>query len=229
MSLKQKFDAVLFDMDGVIVDSEPIYQEFERATYDRYDIPVTEEFIMVSVGRPTLEWWTEVEDTYHRGIDPVKTTQDEEDYYIHFIESGRVAGRVMPGITDTFRKLNDLGLKMAVATGSPKEAIGPVLSCADPDGIIEIGISSTEVEKGKPEPDIFLEAARRLGVDPARCLVIEDSYNGLLAAKAAGMTSVAYLSHPEGMDTSCADYSIEHHPELFEIGLFEDAADESKE
>ena len=90
------------------------------------------------------------------------------------------------------RRLAESGLRLAVASSSNRELIDAVLRRLELADLFAVTVSSEEVARGKPAPDVYLEAARRLGVDPARCVAIEDSASGIRAAHAAGMRVIAY-------------------------------------
>lgn len=100
----------------------------------------------------------------------------------------------IPGAVDAARRVAD-AYPVAIASSAHRAVIGAALEATGLAPIFEVVVSSDDVEHGKPAPDVYLEAARRLGTDPARCLVIEDSLNGVRAAKAAGMTVVLVPNH----------------------------------
>jgi HAD superfamily hydrolase (TIGR01509 family) len=99
---------------------------------------------------------------------------------------------VVPGALDAVRRLHDDGLRLGLASSSNREVIDAVLRRLALDELFEVTVSSEEVARGKPAPDVYLEAARRLGVDPTRCAAVEDSASGIRAAHAAGMRVIAY-------------------------------------
>jgi HAD superfamily hydrolase (TIGR01509 family) len=99
---------------------------------------------------------------------------------------------VVPGAVDAVRRLAAEGLRLALASSSNRELIDAVLLRLRLSALFEATVSSEEVARGKPAPDVYLEAARRLGLDPTRCVAIEDSASGIRAAHAAGMRVIAY-------------------------------------
>jgi HAD superfamily hydrolase (TIGR01509 family) len=99
---------------------------------------------------------------------------------------------VVPGAVKAVQRLAAAGLRLALASSSNRELIDAVLRRLDLASVFEVTVSSEEVARGKPAPDVYLEAARRLGVPAARCVAIEDSASGIRAAHAAGMRVVAY-------------------------------------
>ncbi len=207
-------------MDGVLIDSEPVYQEYEKSIYRKYGIPITQDLLTRALGRQMIEWWEEIKETYHLDqMDPEEITKEEILYYKDFVNSERAKERMMPHITDLIRILHEKGYKMALATGSVLEEAKVVLNMADPDGCVDVALSSESVAHGKPAPDIFLEAARLLQVDPEDCLVVEDSDQGMLAAKRAGMTVVGYQPNPE-IQAPHAEFRITDHLDLLDLPFF---------
>jgi HAD superfamily hydrolase (TIGR01509 family) len=99
---------------------------------------------------------------------------------------------VVPGAVEAVRRLAGDGYRLAVASSSNRELIDAVLRRLELESVFEVTVSSEEVARGKPAPDVYLEAARRLGVDATRCVAIEDSASGIRAAHAAGMRVIAY-------------------------------------
>jgi len=181
-----RFAAVLFDMDGVLVDSEPHWQAFWR-----------EEVFSGANGEPGLEEVTgrnyresiaELHGTYglEGGPEPYVRAFDEA--------SGRVYGEevtLTPAVRGLFRALRERGLKVAIVSSSPTAWIEQVVERfgLEPDAIV----SAEDIDgPGKPAPGIYEHAAERLGVEPADCLVVEDSEHGISAASAAGCTVVRF-------------------------------------
>jgi HAD superfamily hydrolase (TIGR01509 family) len=99
---------------------------------------------------------------------------------------------VIPGAPEAVRRLSDAGLRLALASSSNRELIDAVLHRLDLASSFAVTVSSEEVARGKPAPDVYLEAARRLGVGPSRCAAVEDSASGIRAARGAGMRVLAY-------------------------------------
>jgi HAD superfamily hydrolase (TIGR01509 family) len=108
-------------------------------------------------------------------------------YLEHLLALIRERPRPMPGVPDVLARLRGAGYRLALASSAEPEVIAANVATIDLAPFFETMVSGAEVARGKPAPDVFVETARRLGLAPARCLVVEDSRNGLLAAKAAGM------------------------------------------
>ncbi len=185
--------AIVFDMDGVLIDTEPIWEEVRReyiAELDGRWLPDTQDRFM---GMSTAEW---SEYTSEDLLDGRRTPDEVAEDVI-----SRMAARyaehlpLMPDAVDTVRRLS-ADYTLGLASSSPRRLIDVVLDHMGVTELFAATVSTEEVERGKPAPDGYLEAAARLGIDPGLCVAIEDSSNGLRAAHAAGMTVIA-VPHPK--------------------------------
>ncbi|MGW2201692.1 HAD family hydrolase [Streptomyces sp. NPDC001774] len=182
--------SVIFDLDGTLVDSEPNYYEATRRTLTAFagatDFDWERHTRFIGIGtRETLEILAE-----RYGIDAdVDTLLDATNR--SYLDLARASTPVYPEMRTFVERLHAAGVPMAVASGSSRAAIEAVLAGTGLDAFLTTLVSAEEVGRGKPEPDVFLEAARRLGAEPARCVVFEDAAPGALAARAAGMRCVA--------------------------------------
>ncbi|MGA5423333.1 HAD family hydrolase [Streptomyces lavendulocolor] len=181
--------AVLFDLDGTLVDSEPNYYEAGRRLLARYgvtDFGWERHTDFIGIGtRETLEA-LKVEYGLDAPIEELLAGKNR-----HYLELARAATEVFPEMRAFVERLHAEGVPMAVASGSSRAAIEAVLGGTGLDAYLTTMVSAEEVERGKPAPDVFLEAARRLGVEPAHCVVLEDAPPGAAAAEAAGMRCIA--------------------------------------
>ncbi|MER5770888.1 HAD family hydrolase [Streptomyces sp. NPDC001985] len=181
--------SVIFDLDGTLVDSEPNYYEAGRRLLADYG--VTDfgwERHTDFIGISTRETLTALRAEH--GIDaPVAELLAGKNR--HYLELVRAGTEVYPQMRAFVELLHTEGVPMAVASGSSRAAIEAVLAVTGLDAFITTTVSAEEVPRGKPEPDVFLEAARRLGAEPARCVVLEDAPPGAAAARAAGMRCIA--------------------------------------
>jgi HAD superfamily hydrolase (TIGR01509 family) len=179
--------AVVFDLDGVIVDSEQVWDEvreaYARETGGRYTDRATRDMM----GMSSPEW-----SRYMAEALGVPGTPDEINAAIveRMLERYGEAPPIIDGAVDAVRRIAS-HVPVAIASSSNPELIDVVLRSSGLAGDFAAAVSSQEVPRGKPSPDVYLEAARRLGVDPARCGAVEDSHNGIRSAKAAGMRVVA--------------------------------------
>ncbi|MCM2392798.1 HAD family hydrolase [Streptomyces albipurpureus] len=181
--------SVIFDLDGTLVDSEPNYYEAGRrllAEHGVSDFSWERHTDFIGIGtRETLETLRE-----QYGLDsPVDTLLADKNR--HYLELARASTEVYPEMQKFVELLHAEAVPMAVASGSSLAAIEAVLRGTGLDAFFDVIVSAEEVPRGKPEPDVFLEAARRLGAIPADCVVMEDAPPGAAAAYAAGMRCVA--------------------------------------
>ncbi len=202
--------AVLFDMDGVIIDSEPIYHEINARVLDHFGIHnYTIADFDRCIGMTTRGMMELFQKLYKSkcSVDELVRYHDEESRRTFFA----YRGAPIEGIPDLLKKISSKNVPTAVASSSPLELIEAIITNFGLKAYFRLFVSGHEVAKGKPAPDIFLEAARRLDVAPCDCLVIEDSENGTIAAKTAGMTCVAYQNPASGgQDLSRADEIVQH-------------------
>jgi HAD superfamily hydrolase (TIGR01509 family) len=181
--------SVIFDLDGTLVDSEPNYYEAGRQVLAAHGVADYtwsdhERFVGIS----TLETVTVWKDQYGLGpsVDELFAAKNRL-----YLELARASTRAYPEMRKFVELLATEGVPLAVASGSSPEAIEAVLAGTGLDAYLRTAVSADEVAHGKPAPDVFLEAARRLGVDPAVCVVLEDAAPGAAAAHAAGMRCLA--------------------------------------
>ncbi len=181
--------SVIFDLDGTLVDSEPNYYEAGRillAQYGVSDFSWERHTDFIGIGtRETLETLRE-EYGIEAPIEELLTGKNR-----HYLGLAAAATEVYPQMRKLVELLHAEGIPMAVASGSSRAAIEAVLTSTGLDAFLTTLVSAEEVAHGKPEPDIFLEAARRLGVRPGDCVVLEDAPPGAAAAHAAGMRCIA--------------------------------------
>lgn len=181
--------SVIFDLDGTLVDSEPNYYESGRRTLERHGVPgFTWEEHSRFIGIGTLETLEILKERYEIPA-PVEQLLAEQNGV--YLELARAGTEVFPQMRAFVERLHAEGVPMAVASGSSRETIEAVLAGTGLDALLTTVVSAEEVERGKPAPDVFLEAAQRLGTAPADCVVVEDAAPGALAARAAGMACVA--------------------------------------
>lgn len=180
---------VIFDLDGTLVDSEPNYYEAGRRLLSRYGVQDYDwEKHTRFIGIGTRETLTVLRAEY--GIEaPVEELLAGKNAL--YLELAGASTKVFPQMQLLVERLHEDGVVMAVASGSSRAAIGATLAVTGLDAYIRLYVSAEEVARGKPEPDVFLEAARRLGAEPADCVVLEDAVPGVEAAHAAGMRCIA--------------------------------------
>ena len=169
--------AVIFDLDGVLIDSEQRWTAAKRALVEESGGRWTEEAAPAMLGMSSPEWSRYLHDEL--GV-PLAPEQINAAVVARMIDDYRRDLPLIDGAVDAVRRLADRW-PLALATSSNREVIDVVLDRMGVTSLFRATVSSEEVARGKPAPDVYLEAARRLGVDPARCVAIEDSSNGLRA------------------------------------------------
>lgn len=179
---------VVFDLDGTLVDSEPNYFEASRRTLAAHGVAdFGWDDHESCIGVSTLETLTRWKQRW-----AIETPLDEllADMDRRYLQLAAERTRVFPRMRVFVERLHAAGVPMIVASGSSREAIKEVLTATGLDAWLPF-VSSDEVDRGKPAPDVFLEAACRLGAVPGDCVVVEDAPPGALAARAAGMRCIA--------------------------------------
>jgi sugar-phosphatase len=214
-------EAVVLDMDGLLIDTEPVWRSAESAVFAGLGIPLSESDVLDSTGQPVEELipvWRRRSPAGGpsgggasgggasgggasgggpsgggaSGGGGARLTDAEVAGMItdRVIAHVKAEGQPMPGVTAAIALFERCGLRLAIASSSPRRLIDAVCGRLGLDGI-EVRCSAMDEARGKPAPDVYLTAARRLGVAPANCLALEDSPNGVASAKAAGMRCVA--------------------------------------
>jgi HAD superfamily hydrolase (TIGR01509 family) len=181
--------AVVFDMDGVIVDTEHLWDEVREELTTEWGGRYTPEAQEAMMGMSSREWSRYLHETVGLREPPEAINAEVVRRMLARYE---VELPVLPGALDAVRRLADAGLRLAVASSSNRELIDAVLRRLELTPLFETTVSSEEVARGKPAPDVYLEAAQRLVLAPSRCAAVEDSASGIRAARAAGMRVLAY-------------------------------------
>jgi HAD superfamily hydrolase (TIGR01509 family) len=208
-------DAVIFDMDGVLVDSEPFGFEALRRVMARYGLPYGEEENAEFLGRTTLDSCQILRER-HRLPEAAETLAD---WYVEGMLEQIARGPIpMAGVPEVLRRIRAAGYRMALASSAEVRVIDANLTALGLRPLFDAVVSGTQVARGKPAPDVVLAAAERLGAPPATCLVVEDSRNGLLAAKAAGMRcAVVPCAHTRHQDFGECDHRLAALPDLLAL------------
>jgi HAD superfamily hydrolase (TIGR01509 family) len=190
--------AVIFDLDGVIVDSEHVWEQVREAYTRERGREYTERATRDMMGMSSLEW-----SAYMASELGVPGTPQEINAAVvaRMLERYGEAPPLIPGAVEAVRAVG-ARWPVAIASSSNPELIDVVLRVSGLAELVRVAVSSEEVARGKPAPDVYLEAARRLGVEPSHCAAVEDSHNGIRSAKAAGMRVLAIpnVHFPPGED-----------------------------
>ena len=179
-----RFSAVIFDMDGVLADSEPLYLQGINEVLSDFGLAITEDDHTELLGAAVGPTWDFIFGKYSP---PASYDECVARYDRTMEKLLKVPREPLPGVRELLTELKRRAVPRALASSSWPNWVRALLASTGLDGCFDVTVSSTAVENGKPAPDIFLHTARLLHVKPAECVVLEDSRAGVLAAKAAGM------------------------------------------
>lgn len=180
--------AAIFDLDGVIVDSEPLHYLSEKDMLSKRGVNLRRSDTKDIVGRTEMESMQYLKDRFGLKDSAKHLYEEKQRIYKRML---RNAVKPRPGLFKLLNDLEDKGMTLAIASSAPRENIDIVLKALGIEDKFRAVVSGDDVERGKPSPDIFLLAAQRIGIGAKNCLVIEDAQNGVEAAKRAGMTCIA--------------------------------------
>ena len=202
--------AVIFDMDGVIIDSEPIHFEVDMQTMREFGVNISKDELNKYVGTTNEYMLNDLINKYKIQKSIKEILEYKMELTIRRIKETKI--NAISGIPELLISLKHNNIKTAIGSSSPKELIITVIEKFQLGKYFDCIVSGDEVKEGKPKPDIYLEVSKRIGVNPEECIVIEDSRNGVLAAKNAGMKCFGFRNVNSGnQDLSKADiivYSI---------------------
>jgi len=200
--------AVIFDLDGVLADTEPLWSRSAELVLQRHGARFDPGLKPRFMGRHPLEVAQIMVEHYSLQVAPEALLAERLA-----ILRGIYASAPIPAVTgarELVEALASQGVPMAVASGSPGALVTAVLTSLGLVQQLRIHLGSDEVEHGKPAPDLFEEAARRLGAPPGRCVVVEDAVLGVQAARAAGMACVALASAAVAVELLAAADRVVH-------------------
>ena len=211
--------AVIFDMDGVIIDSEGAYLEYiyAFAREKKQDIQIEE--LYGTVGATKKDCWEIVEKAVGNGQswEQLRREYHERGIWKRAFEEVDYRAIFRPEILEVMDELQNMGLKLAVASSTGLEQVKRILSMNHVWEKLELAVSGEMFKRSKPDPEIYLHTAEKLGVDPSQCLAVEDSTVGITAGKAAGMKVAALIDNRFGFDRSLADREISSLREIPEL------------
>jgi HAD superfamily hydrolase (TIGR01509 family) len=179
---------VIFDMDGLLIDSEPLWEEAGKETMAQYGVTLTNEQYHFSTGLRTKEWvdyWF----TWFN-IDKKHSLEAELRIVQQAISKIGERGIIMPGVEHILQFFRDRKFKIGLATSSPLDLVRVVADKLQINDYLQAIASAGELPYGKPHPQVYLNCAKDLEVSPLECICFEDSFNGMIAVKAARMKCV---------------------------------------
>jgi HAD superfamily hydrolase (TIGR01509 family) len=182
-------DAAIFFMDGLLIDSEPLWRRAEKSVFQTVGIDLDDDQCDQTTGMridEVVEYWYQ----FHpwQGASRAALAEDILSSVTALIHAH---GEILPGVRNILDSLRSQGLRLALASSSPRSLIDAVLEKLDISAYFEVIHSATDEPHGKPHPAVYLSTAESLGLRPHRCLAFEDSLAGVRSAKAAGMTVIA--------------------------------------
>ena len=198
MSLK----AVLFDMDGVIVDTEPIHKKAYFKMFEHFDLNVSEELYSSFAGASTQRVCNTVIDEFNLKIGADEMESVKRKYFKNFFDNDEDFGTVK-GVKELIEHYHNNEIVLILATSASHTTINMVFARFNLNPYFKAVISGTDLKESKPNPEIFIKAAELSGFPKNECIVIEDSTNGITAAHHAGIFCAAY----NGGKTQMQDYS----------------------
>ena len=205
---------VIFDMDGVIIDSEPVYFEIDKQMFEELNITVPFEEHCTYVGASSQNMWDAIVKKHKIADQPEELMKKEHVLYMKHLGD---ANDLQPidGVIELINELYENNLKLILASSSRMEVINIILQKFKLSDLFIAKVSGSELENSKPHPEIFLRSAALIRSEPSQCVVIEDSKNGVTAAKAAGMKCIGF-SNPSSGDQNLtpADMVIRSFKEL---------------
>lgn len=185
--------AVIFDMDGVVSDTQKFHAEVESRLLKEFDIHLSpREITKQYAGVADEAMFEELFKKYNVKVNSIKEIVDKKWDLMRVVASGKITA--IPHVISLIKTLKKNEFKLAIASASTKIFIKEVLDALGIESYFDAIVSAQEVEHGKPAPDIFLLAVKKLGVKPEEAIVIEDGVSGMIGAKKAGMKSIGLIA-----------------------------------
>jgi beta-phosphoglucomutase len=201
-------NAILFDMDGVIVDTEPLHKKAYYMMFDTYNIEMTDSLYESFTGKSTKNTCTILVNHFGLSATPLELEHCKRNFFNGLFETDQSL-QLLDGVHDLILDFYNNGLTLILASSASMGTINKVFKRFELEKYFTAKISGAELKASKPHPEIFEKAAKLAGTTPEHCIVIEDSTNGIHAAKAAGCYCVGYDSlHSKNQDYSQADFVV---------------------
>lgn len=213
----KSIQAVIFDMDGVLIDSEPLWRTAMIKGFTGIGIDFTENDCRKTTGmrfNEVIEHWFELHQIVNQS-----QKQLHDTVINHLIELIDAKGLPMNGVIEVISFLKSRMLPLGLATSSSLQLVNAVMNKIETRSYFNSIVSAENLKYGKPHPDVYLNCASELGINPTNCLAIEDSVNGVISAKSAGMTVVAVpdIEHKHDKRFAIADYQVENLKDIIKL------------
>lgn len=206
-------EAVIFDMDGVLIDSEPLHFEVDEMVLKHLQIDKGKHYLERFVGYTNPAMWKIIKEEYKLEQSIEGLIELQMRIKLDYLEKSNYVA--IDGVLELLNKIQAKKIPLAIASSSPRIFIEAVIDKIQIARYFTTWISGEEVPESKPAPDVFLGAAAMLNVQPENCIVIEDSKSGTIAAKSAGMKCIGFQNPNSGnQDLSEADFIFDSFSEL---------------
>lgn len=205
---------VIFDFDGVVIESEAYFEDIEIRVFTKHGIPLTKEVFSQYLGFKLDEYISALEERYDTSVNHAQITEE-----LH-AEIKKLYENEVPVVEHVVRVLDSLQktYKIALATSRERHLAGMAMGRLELAQYFKHAVYKEDVTKGKPHPEVYLKAASLIGLAPSSCIVIEDAKSGFESAKAAGMTVIArQAGHNKNQDFSLADFVVRDMREIPKI------------
>ena len=206
--------AVIFDMDGVIIESEPLHYKAYHKMFEDVNIEVSAEFYESLTGKSTLNVCKQICDAFNLSESPEALVALKRKHYDDIFENDKTFD-LIEGVLDVIKNYHENGLTLVLGSSASMPSIERIFKRFDLNKYFKAKLSGAELKASKPHPEIFIKAAQATGFKPEECMVIEDSTNGIIAAKSAGIFCIGYDSfHSKNQDYSKADLVVKDFSEI---------------
>lgn len=204
--------AVIFDLDGVIAESESAHVEAEKQTFLKYGLTISAEELYQYKGTTAKVMFTDLLAKYKLNTTLDEISLQKEKILFKLLKQDAAPTK---GVLNLMQELKRRGIRLAVGSSSPRNLVDYVLKKLNITRLFDSIVTADDVEHSKPHPEVFLKVAAKLGLSPHQCLVIEDAPLGVDAAKSAGMKCIGYRNPWNStQDLSKADIIIDDFSEL---------------
>lgn len=215
MSLK----AVLFDMDGVIVDTEPLHTKAYYRVFEQLGLNITDEYFATCTGESTKNVFARLIQNFDLNHETSDLVNLKRQYFKQLFDEDR-SFDLLPGVEDLFKAYRENNIELVLASSASMNTINWVFDKFDLTQYFKAKISGDELKASKPHPEIFNIAAQLAEVEKDECMVIEDSTNGILAAHRAEIFCAAYRSkNTHQQDYSLANMVVDSFDELYPLKM----------
>ncbi len=206
--------AVIFDMDGVIIDSEPLHYKAYHAMFDEVGIDVSVELYDSLTGKSTINVCKQLKEHFNLEHTPEELATIKRKHFDVIFKTDKTFD-LIDGVRELIMNYHANGLTLVLGSSATMMSINRIFERFQLDQYFKAKLSGAELKASKPHPEIFIKAAKATGFSPEECLVIEDATNGIAAAKGAGIFCVAFDSfHSKNQDYSQADLIIQNFEEI---------------